>query len=129
MAKVPYRFFILLSIVALGLCFYIIFNGKVLLTQLNQNSWHIESRLEHWDWQDTDDEIYCRNQDGATYPRDGAKELIPNVVHFIFLAAEGEEVELSYAHFLAIKAAVVRMEAVEIKMSVSPSWTRAKQFN
>lgn len=98
----------------LSLYIYMTTDSKLLLTHLNQLSIEVERRILWWDWQDTPEEVFCRNP-----PEISLKDRIPNVVHFILLADQGEEVELSYARFLAIKAAILRMEGATIKIHTS----------
>lgn len=97
---------------------------QLLPTQLKQLHILFDWRTERWNWQDTPDETLCRNLSGTSSSSNIVKSFlftkrpIPNVVHFVLLAKEGSVVDLSYAHFLAIKAAVVRMNAGEIKLLV-----------
>ncbi|KAB8360581.1 hypothetical protein FH972_024321 [Carpinus fangiana] len=91
---------------------YLALDKRLLLTRLNQLSIEVERRIQWWNWQDTPEEISCR----AAHNPVISKDPIPNIVHFILLAGEEKEVDMSYAHFLAIKAAVVRMNAAEIKV-------------
>ncbi|KAM3422115.1 hypothetical protein BST61_g2486 [Cercospora zeina] len=102
----------LLLVTALLLLFYS--QAPALVTHLNQLSWRVERRLVQWDWQDTAEEKLCRAADGAT-PKH-SKDAIPNVIHFILLARHGAQVDLTYAQYLAVKAAIVRMRAREVKI-------------
>lgn len=82
-------------------------------TRANQLSLEAETRVQWWDWNDTNEEIYCRGaHDNTTH----SKKPLPNVVHFILLAESDEEVELDYARFLALKAAVLRSDAQEVRL-------------
>ncbi|KAI5361107.1 hypothetical protein Slin15195_G122190 [Septoria linicola] len=78
------------------------------------SDWKIEARIQRWNWKSTPEERFCRNS--QTLHSSSSKELIPNVVHFVLLAEEGQQAELDYARFLAIKAAIIRMDAREIKL-------------
>ncbi|KAK4574625.1 hypothetical protein LTR86_001466 [Recurvomyces mirabilis] len=81
--------------------------------QLNQRSSGTEDRVQRWDWKDTKEEMYCRAPH-TNHPQ--SKTSIPNVIHFISLTDPGEILDLDYARFLALKAAVVRAGAMEIKI-------------
>ncbi|CAK1359523.1 unnamed protein product [Cercospora beticola] len=87
-----------------------------LATQINQLSWRVERRIVDWNWKDTTEEKLCRAAD-HTKP-EHSKNAIPNIVHFILLAREGAEVDLTYAQYLAIKAAILRMDASQVKVHV-----------
>lgn len=84
---------------------------KLFMTRLNQISLGVEQRVKWWDWHDTDEEIYCRGPNW--HPN---KPPIPNVVHYVFLSPRDQPSELSYRAFLSIKAAILRMQADEIKI-------------
>nr|POE71825.1 hypothetical protein CFP56_11701 [Quercus suber] len=104
---------VLLLVIILTLSSILYFsNTNVLLTRLNQIHIEVERRLLWWNWKDTEEEVFCRAPHELPVPI----SRIPNVVHFILLAEEGEQAELSYAPYLAIKAAILRMNAVEIKI-------------
>lgn len=71
-----------------------------------------------WDWTDTKEEVGCRalGRSSGQQTTKSSKTPIPNIVHFVVLSSEGEQYDLSYSSFLAIKAAIVRMNAAEIKV-------------
>ncbi|PPJ57769.1 hypothetical protein CBER1_00234 [Cercospora berteroae] len=85
-----------------------------LATHINQLSWQVERRIVDWNWKDTPEEKLCRATDHTT-PKH-SKNAIPNIVHFILLAREGAELDLTYAQYLAIKAALLRMDATQVKV-------------
>jgi len=82
------------------------------LTKLNQLPIEVERRLSWWNGKDTPEEVKCQAHRDSLI----SEHPIPNIAHFILLAKEGEETELSFARFLAIKSALVRMNATEIKV-------------
>ena len=82
------------------------------LTHLNQLPIRVEERVQQWDWKDKPNEIACR----APFDSLSSKAPIPNVVHTILLPREGEETELSFSGFLAIKSTLVRLNATEVKI-------------
>ncbi|KAK5108975.1 hypothetical protein LTR62_007609 [Meristemomyces frigidus] len=86
---------------------------QLLVTKLNQVDWEVAWRVQWWDWKDTKEEIYCRaTHNDSTH----GKEPIPNILHFVLLSPPGVKAELDYRHFLALKAAVLRAKAEEIKL-------------
>lgn len=106
------RIALLVIVVACLGSFYISLNHNLLLTRLNQIDWHVEQRLLWWDGKDTSEEVFCR----GPHTQDTSKPPIPNIVHFVLLAPEGQEVELEYYQYLAIKSAILRMNASSIKV-------------
>jgi hypothetical protein len=107
---------IICLLVSVTLATYALFNLNVnlLLTKLNQLDIEVERRIKWYDWESTQEETFCRSAYRSKLPK--SLDPVPNVVHFILLAAEGNEAELSYAQFLAIKSAVLRMNASEVKL-------------
>lgn len=108
----PSRPFLLWLSLALCFCFYFVLSNQRFLTYVNQLDIEVERRIQWWDWHDTAEEVFCR----AAHDSTTSKEDIPNVVHFVLLADEGKIVDMSYAQSLAIKAAVLRMNASEIRV-------------
>jgi hypothetical protein len=94
------------------LVLYLSFDWKLFLTRLNQSDDYIEDRMKIWIWRDTKEEKYCQ----AAHELEASKALIPDVVHFVLLADGNENVELSYSNFLAIKSALLRINASKIKI-------------
>jgi hypothetical protein len=82
-------------------------------------------RITNWDWKDTAEETFCRNRHGIEHRVEHAevfatnsKSPIPNIAHFILLSLKDEMYEMTYARYLAIKAAVLRLDATEIKVHI-----------
>lgn len=103
---------ILLAVaLALSIFVYYAVDFEMLPVHINQRTWGLDSRVQVWDFQDTQEEIFCRRAHNPL----PSKKPIPNVVHFV-LPDDGRPFDLSYAKFLALKAAVLRMGADEVKL-------------
>jgi len=99
--------------VGLVLLVHLIFgvNYDVVKVRLNQLDIEVERRLL-WVSPDTDEEVFCR----ASHRLEPPLEAIPNVAHFIMVGPRGEPVNISLGIYLALKAAVLRMGASQIKL-------------
>jgi hypothetical protein len=71
----------------------------------------LEREYLSWDWIDTPEEIACQNA-----PTESTQDPIPNVVHFILIAEEHKEAELDFYQYLAVKAALLRLQPEAIKI-------------
>lgn len=73
----------------------------------------LEREYLDWDWHDTPEEIACQRPvvDDAS-----RQDPIPRVVHFILLAEHGKEAELEFYQYLAIKAALIRIQPDDVKV-------------
>lgn len=71
----------------------------------------LEREYLSWDWIDTPEEIACQST-----PTESTRNPIPNVVHFILIAEEHEEAELEFYQYLAVKAALLRLNPEAIKI-------------
>jgi hypothetical protein len=71
----------------------------------------LEKEYLSWDWRDTPEEILCQSNSGNI-----DRELIPRTVHFILIADEGKQADLEFYQYLAIKAALLRIEPDIIKV-------------
>ncbi|SMY24754.1 unnamed protein product [Zymoseptoria tritici ST99CH_1A5] len=111
-------------IVFLFAILYLIPNRKLLATRLNQSGIQLEWRIQRWNWISTSEEIFCQ----SAHELPSTKPPIPNMVHFVILARETKQVELSYSDFLAIKAVILRMNASEIKLHTTALNTANKWY-
>jgi hypothetical protein len=71
----------------------------------------LEKEYLSWDWKDTPEEILCQSNSGNI-----DRKLIPRTVHFILIADEGKQADLEFYQYLAIKAALLRIEPDIIKV-------------
>lgn len=71
----------------------------------------LEKEYLSWDWQDTPEESVC--QSGVS---EVEREPVPHTVHFILIAEHGKQAELDFYQYLAIKAALLRIEPESIKV-------------
>jgi hypothetical protein len=71
----------------------------------------LEREYLSWDWSDTPEEIACQSA-----PTGPTQNSIPNVVHFILIAEEHKEAELEFYQYLAVKAALLRLNPEAIKI-------------
>lgn len=88
----------------------------------------LEREYLDWDWQDTPDEIACQNP--AVEATESALESIPRVVHFVIISDHGREAELEFYQYLAIKAALLRINPDSVKIhsygfNTSNTWWQA----
>jgi hypothetical protein len=71
----------------------------------------LEREYLSWDWIDTPEEIACQSS-----PNESTQSAISSVVHFILIAGEHEEAELEFYQYLAVKAALLRLQPEAIKI-------------
>jgi hypothetical protein len=64
-----------------------------------------------WDWKDTPEEIICQNNPTAV-----PEDYIPRTVHFILIAEHDKQAELEFYQYLAIKAALLRIQPDSLKI-------------
>jgi hypothetical protein len=117
MARIIQRL-IIAFLVATAITIWLLLTIKppLLLTHINQLSIAVEQRIQFGDLKPTDEEAFCRSAHELTNPTSSSATPIPNTVHFILLADNGAKVELKYSRFLAIKPAVLRSGAEEVKL-------------
>lgn len=65
----------------------------------------LENEYLSWDWRDTSEEFICQNNPTALQ-----EDRIPDTVHFILIAEPDKEAELEFYQYLAIKAALLRIQ-------------------
>jgi hypothetical protein len=65
----------------------------------------LENEYLSWDWKDTPEEIVCQSDSTAE-----REDRIPRTVHFILIAEHGKQAELEFYQYLAIKAALLRIQ-------------------
>jgi hypothetical protein len=108
------RYLAIIAVVAL--CWFpvqLLPNKDIIYTHLNQLDIEVERRLSWWNGKDTDEERTCQAAHGNPEIR---KEPYPSAAHFILLADHGEKAEIDYAQFLALKAAILRMNVSSIQL-------------
>jgi hypothetical protein len=71
----------------------------------------LEREYLSWDWKDTPEEIICQSNSSNV-----DREPIPRTVHFIIIADEGKQADLEFYQYLAIKAALLRIEPNIVKV-------------
>lgn len=71
----------------------------------------LEKEYLSWDWIDTPEEIACQDNPVAL-----EGERIPHTVHFILIAEHDQQAELEFYQYLAIKAALLRIQPESIKI-------------
>jgi hypothetical protein len=101
---------------------------KIAFLRLRQILPQTADRITNWDWKDTDEERFCRNRNSLDIQNlvvNGStadpKSPIPNVAHFVLLSAKGELYQMTYPRYLSIKAAILRLNATEIKIHIYES--------
>lgn len=71
----------------------------------------LENEYLSWDWKDSPEEVTCQNNPIALQG-----DLIPHTVHFILIAKHDQQAELEFYQYLAIKAALLRIQPESIKI-------------
>ncbi|GAB7328101.1 hypothetical protein MBLNU13_g00137t1 [Cladosporium sp. NU13] len=71
----------------------------------------LEDEYLSWDWNDTPEEIICQNNPTALQG-----DHIPRTVHFIIIAENDKQAELEFYQYLAIKAALIRIQPETVKI-------------
>ena len=71
----------------------------------------LENEYLSWDWNDTPEEIICQNN-----PTAFQGDQIPHTVHFILIAEQERQAELEFYQYLAIKAALLRIQPESVKI-------------
>ena len=71
----------------------------------------LETEYLSWDWNDTPEEIVCQNTHEALQG-----DRIPRTVHFIIIAEHDKQAELEFYQYLAIKAALLRIQPESVKL-------------
>jgi len=71
----------------------------------------LENEYLSWDWKDTPEEIICQNNSTNLQANQ-----IPRTVHFILIAEPDKQAELEFHQYLAIKAALLRIQPESVKV-------------
>ena len=74
----------------------------------------LEREYLDWDWRDTSEEIACQNPVAQTTT--SILEPIPRIVHFVIISDNGRQAELEFYQYLAIKAALLRIDPDSVKV-------------
>jgi hypothetical protein len=71
----------------------------------------LENEYLSWDWIDTPEEIDCQQSSTAVQ-----RDHIPRTVHFVLIAEHDKHAELEFYQYLAIKAALLRIQPESVKI-------------